>query len=257
MNKQIPQFQSVNISEFSSGIIIQIEDTPVVFQRPITKESVFQNVTMMTFQQLIMKRARAALRAKSLKAFINPVSIEITITSLSSPQSMLLERILKAIFDGLNKQVIQDDFLVSHAQIWLKNCNQRYQKSIVEVEVRDTITGDKIYFRVNSPSIEKKNPFVYKIGGAINYNQQFTKQLTMIEQSILAQNFTSKRQYEICHMLFCVSDLSKDVDNMFLTYIDFIRSNGYLDISNNIGFGMYKRVVEKGKEKVIINLVAK
>lgn len=257
MNNHLTTYPSVKITEYPTAMLLQINEPPIVFQRPITTDTLFQDLTMMTFQELIKKSAKAALRAKSLNVFTNSVSVVITITSLKALQSIALELTLKAIFDGLNKFVIQNDSQITHAQVWFKKATTRYPKPIVEVELQDVITGDNIYFRLESPCIEKVNPVVYNIGGKIEYDPQFMNRMTILEQSIAAQNYTSKNRYEICHMLFYVSDFSKDIDNMFLAYIGTLRINGYLDISSNIGIGMYKRPADVGKERTLINLVAK
>jgi len=247
----------MEISENKAGMIIHVNVSPKALPRPTTKDKLRQNITMMHFQQLVMKEARGALRAKSLGIFNNDLSIEIEITSIKSPQYFNLEDVLKAIFDGLNKHVIYDDSLISHAQIWLNKAPKRYPKTIIKVHIEDLVTRDSISFTLDLPSIEKRNPVVYNINASLNYDLQAAKDIARTSRSFSLQNFTPVRQYEICHMLFYTSDLSKDIDNMFFMYIDSIRDKGFLDYSNNIGIGMYKRHADKDNERTIINLVSK
>lgn len=245
------------ISETKAGIIVRLKGKPGVMYRPITKDKLMQDISMMNFQQQVMKEARAALRAKSLDVIKNNISVEIEIISLQSPQSMNLEKVLKAIFDGLNKHIISNDRLISHAQIWLTKGRKRYPKTVIKVRVEDLTTSSSINFRVNLPPIEKKDAVVYNIGAQMDYDPQAAADMMMIERTFKANSLINSKRYEICHMLFYTNDLNKDVDNMFLAYISFVRQQGYLDCTNNIGIGMYKRYADMKDEQTIISLVSK
>lgn len=245
------------MSERGTSVIIQLNDTPISFPRPITNDKLRQNHTMMFYQQLVMKEARSALRANSLDVFKNPVSVEIEVSTLSSFQTFTLENVIKAIFDGLNRHVIANDSLITHAQIWLKKAQQRYRKDLTKVRVEDLVNGNNITFSLDLPCVEKKNAFVYSIGGALDYDPQSLAEITNIRNVFSLTTFTATNKYDICHMLFYTADMKKDVDNMFLMYVDQIRDLGLLDSTNTIGIGMYKRHADEQGERTIINLISK
>lgn len=128
----------VTVSEIRRNVIIQIHDEPKAKVRP-QQNKVIQNHSMMFFQQLIMKEARAALRGESLDPFHNPINIEIELTTFQPANQTRLERVLKAILDGLNRHVISDDSIINNAQIWLIKGNKRYPKTDIEVRIEDSL----------------------------------------------------------------------------------------------------------------------
>lgn len=257
MMSQMPSLNlpDLHIREIKSSMVIQLMDEPKVLCRPITQLDVIQDHSMMYFQQLVMKEGRAALRAKSLDVFKNDLIVEVEILSLQPP--FHLEKILKSIFDGLNKNVITDDSLITNAQIFFKKARKSYVKTMFKVYIEDIVTRDNISFTCHLPGIEKQNPVVYAIGGTMDNDPHSVAEMKIIEQTLLSSPIAASNQYQHCHMLFYTKDKSKDVDNMFLAYIDAVRKSGYLDTSSNISIGMYKRHVVKGDERTIIHLVAK
>ncbi|MCT1577063.1 RusA family crossover junction endodeoxyribonuclease [Oceanobacillus kimchii] len=249
---------NVTVKQRRQNVIMQVYDEPKAQERPQQQNRVIQNHLMMMFQQLIMKEARAALRRESLKQFSNPINVEIEITTLQTPNQLQLENVLKAIFDGLNRQVIYDDSIINNAQIWLKKGNKRYPKTVIEVNIEDSLSKESISFSCQHTWIEKVDAVPYDVGGKMTFSTQAVTDQQIIEQTLHSTiNKTSiSGQYDICHMLFCTNDDTKDVDNMFLSYIHVIRDMGLLDGSKNIGIGMYKRHAEQGNEKTIINLLS-
>lgn len=248
----------VTASEIRKNMIIKIHDKPKTKIRPQHQNKVIQNHSMMFFQQLIMKEARAALRKQSLDPFHNPINIEIELTILQPANQLRLERVLKAIFDGLNRHVISDDSIINNAQIWLIKGNKRYQKTDIEIRIEDSLRKESIRFNCQLPSVEKIEAVPYDVGGKMTLSTKAVAEQHDIDHALHSaiSKTTVTGQYEICHMLFCTNDNTKDVDNMFLSYIHVIRNTGLLDGSRNIGIGMYKRHAEQGNEKTIINLLS-
>ncbi|SFA83086.1 hypothetical protein SAMN04488072_102175 [Lentibacillus halodurans] len=254
--KQLP---NVIMSQRKGNAIIQIKDEPLVKTRPQYPHEIIQDHSMMMFQQLIMKRGRAALRSKSLNVFRNALNVEIEIITLQPSDQFYLEKVLKAIFDGLNKHVIYDDRIINNAQVWLKQANKKYPNTIIKVALEDCINGNSISFNCKLPCIEKKEAVVYDIGGVLTPSSQSIVEQKTIEQALKkhASNVSGNTQYDICHMLFCTHNDTKDVDNMFMIYINAIRRLGLFNHSSNIGIGMYKRHAKPGEEQTIINLLSK
>lgn len=248
----------VTASERRQNVIIQIHDEPKAKIRPQYQNKVIQNHSMMFFQQLIMKEARAALRRELLDPFHNPINIEIELTTQQPANQIRLEKVLKAIFDGLNRNVISDDSIINNAQIWLIKGNKRYPKTDIEIRIEDSLCKKSIRFNCQLPCVEKIEAIPYDVGGNMTLSTQAAADQHVIEQALHStiSKTTVNGQYDICHMLFCTNDNTKDVDNMFLSYIHVIRNTGLLDGSKNIGIGMYKRHVEQGNEKTIINLLS-
>ncbi|MFD1851037.1 RusA family crossover junction endodeoxyribonuclease [Oceanobacillus bengalensis] len=259
MIKKTTNLPKVTASEIGHNVIIQIYDKPRAKIRPQFQNKVIQNHSMMFFQQLIMKEARAALRRESLNLFHDPINVEIVITTIQSPSQIHLERVLKATFDGLNRHVISDDNIINNAQIWLNKGTKRYPKTDIEVRVEDSLSKQSIVFNCQLPCVEKIEAVPYDVGGKMTLSTQAAAEQQVIEQALLStiNKATVTGQYDICHMLFCTNDDTKDLDNMFLSYIHVIRNAGLLDISRNIGIGMYKRHAEQGNERTIINLLSK
>lgn len=237
--------------------VIHIDGEPQAFQRPISNGKQFQSISMMTFQQLVMFKAGAALGSKGLNTFVNPVSVEITYTTLDLFKDIELENIIKSVLDGLNKTIIKDDSLVVMAQCWLNKGIKRYPKPHIDIKVRDIVNNNTITFRLDIPIIQKEIAVTYDVGGLLQYKSQFLKELSIIDHAISSICGSNKKRYEICHMCFYTEDMSKDVDNLYLTYIRSLRKNGLLDSTNNIGIGMYKRHANIGEGKTLINLVSK
>jgi hypothetical protein len=259
MIQKATNLPKVTASEIGHNVIIQIYDKPKAKMRPQLQNKVIQNHSMMFFQQLIMKEARAALRRGTLNLFHNPINVEIVVTTIQSPNQIHLERVLKAIFDGLNRHVISDDNIINNAQIWLNKGTKRYPKTGIEVMVEDNVSKESISFNCQLPCVEKIEAVPYDVGGKMTLSTQASAEQQVIEQALLSaiSKTTVTGQYDICHMLFCTNDYTKDVDNMFLSYIHVIRNIGILDGSRNIGIGMYKRHEELGNERTIINLLSK
>ncbi len=255
--KQTFMSPDLNVYTNSSIAIIQFEGEPQVFQRPSSKGKQFQNVSMMIFQQLIMTKAGAMLGSKGLQPFTNPISIEMILTTLQPFQNIELEYVIKSVLDGLNKSVIQDDSLVVRAQCWLERATKRSPKTRIDITVSDIATNDAITFQMDIPPIQKVIAVPYDIGGALQLDPKFEQTLIDIENGILKDCGTIMNQYEICHMCFCTVDMSKDIDNLYLMYIRALRKSKLLDGTNNIGIGMYKRHVNAGEGRTIINLVSK
>lgn len=260
--KEVQMSLNFRIKESASIATIIIEDEPIVLGRPVLlstngKDKLFQNLRMMHFQQQVMHKAAAKLFSAKLSMFQDPLSIEITIVTWTPFRDIRLEHTIKSIMDGLNRTVIQDDSLVMAAQIWLEKAKKSYVKPYAIVTLTDNATGSSITFKVDGPVVEKELPTPYTIGGGISYPQQFLNEWTTIKNDLSALQGYIHNSYEICHICFLTNDLSKDVDNMFLTYIGSLRDNGFLDSSNTIGFGMYKRLVSQPDEKTIITLVTK
>lgn len=255
--KKLSTSPNIKMRELNSIAVIQIDGEPKVFQRPISNGKQFQSISMMTFQQLVMFKAGAALGSKGLSTFVNPVEVEITYTTLDLFKGIELESIIKSVLDGLNKSIIKDDSLVVTAQCWLKKGIQRYPKPHIDIQVRDIVNNDTITFRLDTPTIHKEVAVPYDIAGALQYKLQFLNELSSIDNAISSILASNNNQYEICHICFYTEDMSKDVDNLFLTYVRSLRKNGLLDNMNNIGIGMYKRHANVGEGKTIINLLAK
>ncbi|SFA93663.1 hypothetical protein SAMN04488072_1048 [Lentibacillus halodurans] len=258
MNQVNVSYQpEMKIKNTKESMMIQLNDEPKAQHRPNTKEELIQDHSMMHFQQLVMKEAQAALRANSIAVFKNDIAIETEIVSVQSPQSVRLEMVLKAIFDSLNKSVVDDDHLITHAQVWLYKGQKRYPKTKIHVRIEDLVTRNHIHFTCELPLVEKKPAVVYNIASTMQYDFQNAADAKIIEHALLSQKFTTPKQYEICHMLFHTSDKSKDVDNMLLMYIDVLRRQGLLNLSDTVGIGIYKKHVDKSDEKVDISLVSK
>ncbi|GAE93887.1 hypothetical protein JCM21714_2999 [Gracilibacillus boraciitolerans JCM 21714] len=247
----------LKIKETQAGMIMQLIHEPKTLERPSTNDKLIQNHSIMYFQQLIMKKARAALRAKSLSIFKNDIAVEIEIVSVQSPNSLKLELVLKSIFDALNKSVITDDHLISNAQVWLYIGQKRYPKTKIHVRVEDLGTRENFHFSCEIPAIEKREAVTYNIASTMHRHASSAADIKMIEQAFSNLQTGSTKQHEICHILFLTSDHKKDVDNMLLMYIDILRKQGFLSRADNIGIGMYKRHVDKSDERVHINLVSK
>lgn len=247
----------IRMHKQNSIAVIQIDGEPKAYQRPISNGKQFQSITMMTFQQLVMFKAGAALGGKGVNTFVNPVSVEITYTTLDLFKDIELEGIIKSVLDGLNKSIIKDDSLVVMAQCWLEKGNKRYPKPRIDINIRDLVNNNSITFRLDTPPIHKEVAVTYDVGGSLQYKPQFLKELSTIEHAISSIRGSNNNQYEICHMCFYTEDMSKDVDNLYLTYIGSLRKNGLLDSTNNIGIGMYKRHANIGEGKTLINLVSK
>ena len=247
----------VKIHEQGFVAVVQIDGEPQVFQRPSSTGKQFQSVPMMTFQQLIMFKAGAALGSKGLNTFVNPVSVEIIYTTLDLFKDIELEYVIKSVLDGLNKSIIQDDSLVVMAQCWLKKGTKRSPKAHIDITIRDVVNSNTISFKLDTPAIQKEVAVAYDVGGVLQYDPQFLLELSMIHNAVSTVRGPNNNQYEICHMCFYTEDMSKDVDNLFLMYIRALRKNGLLDSSNNMGIGMYKRRANIGEGKTIINLVSK
>lgn len=247
----------LKIKDTQAGMIIQLTHEPKALERPSTNDKLIQNHSMMYFQQLVMKKARAALRAKSISILKNDIAVEIEIVSVQSPKSINLELVLKSIFDALNKSVITDDQLISNAQIWLYSGQRRYPKTKIHVRVEDLATRENFHFSCEIPAIEKREAVTYNIASTMHRHASNAADIKMIEQAFSNLQTGSTKQHEICHMLFLTSDPKKDVDNMLLMYIDVLRRKGFLSRTDNIGIGMYKRHVDKSDERVHINLVSK
>ncbi|WP_186576901.1 hypothetical protein [Aquibacillus kalidii] len=249
----------VTASEIGQNLIIQIYDKPKAKVRPQIQNKLIQNHSMMFFQQLIMKEARTALRRESLNPFHNPINVEIEVTTRQLPSQIQLERVLKTIFDGLNRWVISDDNIINNAQIWLSKGTKRYPKTDIQVRVEDSLSKDSIFFNCQLPCVEKIEAVPYDVGGTMIVSTQAATEQQVTEQALLSEisKTTVTGQHDICHMVFCTNDDTKDVDNMFLSYIHLIRNKGLLDGSRNIGIGMYKRHAEQGNERTIINLLSK
>ncbi|PMC35513.1 hypothetical protein CJ195_19090 [Bacillus sp. UMB0899] len=250
------QTSKVKAKETKAGMIIQIMEPPKPLKRPLSQGRQIQDHSMMFFQQLVMKNAVAALRAKSLDIFKNKINIEIEIVSMESPNTLRLELILKTLFDSLNKNVIDDDSLIENAQIWLKKATKRNPKTQIKVSLEDIKTRECFSFSCQLPVIEKMVAVPYEINAAMSQHPKSAVDMQNIQQLIMS-NVQTQSRYDICHMLFNTSDASVDVDNLLLTYIDIIRQQGFLNHSTNIGIGLYKRHVERSAESVIISLVSK
>lgn len=244
-----------------SLMTIQIDGEPIGYERPHLlsnhPDKLFQNVPMMHFQQQVMHVASARLAQGKLSVFQNSVSVEIVIVTAAPYQDVKLEYAIKSILDGLNKVVVRDDSLIMNTQIWLEKASKSYVKSYTKVTVHDSTTNASITFQIDGPVVEKALATLYKIGGTLNYSQQFINELSTIDSEISFLRGSFNNKYEICHICFHTNNMRKDVDNMFLTYIYSLRVNGFIDATNTIGFGMYKREAINGEEKTLINLVSK
>lgn len=252
----------IKVIERNSIATITIDGKPIVLERPDLQSfngnnKLFQNLPMMQFQQQVMHKAAAKLLGANLTTFQNPLSVDITIVSSAPFQDIKLEHAIKSILDGLNKNVIQDDSLIMNAQIWLEKAQKSYVKPYVKVTLTDIVKRLDITIKIDGPVVEKVLATPYNIGGELSYRKQFMSEWKSTKNDISSIRSSINNSYEICHICFLTNDLSKDVDNMFLTYIGSLRDNGFLDSSNTIGFGMYKRLVPQPDEKTIITLVAK
>ncbi len=253
--------KNITACEHSSFMTIQIDGEPVVHERPQLLfshvDKLFQNLPMMQFQQQVMHVASAQLMNANLIVFQNPVSIEITVVTTKPFQDTRLEYAIKSVLDGLSKAVIRDDTLVMNIQIWLEKVSKSYDKPYTRVTITDNVTRASITFKIDGPIVEKVLAIPYNIGGSLNYSKQFLSELSTIENEMSSLRCSFNNSYEICHICFHTNNLRKDVDNMFLTYIYLLRVNGYIDASNTVGFGTYKRAAICGEEKTLISLVPK
>lgn len=253
----LPISLKVDYKEYNSMALIKIHGEPQVFQRPSSTGKLFQDISMMLFQQLVMSRASAALGSQALKPFTNPVSVEITCTTHRLFKEFELEYVTKSILDGLNLSIIQDDSLVTMALCELKKGTKRSPKERIDITVREVGSNNAISFKLDTPVIQKKVAVSYSVGGVLQYNPQFLLDLTMIDNAISTNRGSSNKWYDICHMYFDTEYMNKDVDNMFLMYIGSLRRNGLLNSSNNIVIGMYKRHVDGEGGRTLINLISK
>ncbi|MGE7910779.1 hypothetical protein [Lysinibacillus xylanilyticus] len=246
---------------YPSIMTIRIDGEPIEYERPQLPsqhaDKLFQNLMMMHFQQQVMHVASAKLRSAKLAVFQKSVSVEIKVVTLSAIQDIRLEYAIKSILDGLNKAVIRDDTSVMNIQIWLEKVSKSYDKPYTRVTITDNVTRASITFKIDGPIVEKVLAIPYNIGGSLNYSKQFLNELSTIENEMSSLRGSFNNSYEICHICFYTNNLRKDVDNMFLTYIYLLRVNGYIDASNTVGFGMYKRAAISGEEKTLISLVPK
>lgn len=245
--------KSVSILNNKDNCVVCISSPQNVLTRPVTQCKEIQDGRMMYFQQLVMKEARAALRAKSFQVFNQQMSIEVELSSKTTPSSIKLEMLLKTILDSLNGHVIKDDSLVMNARITHIRSLNRYPKTTIKVEIINLRTKEALYFTLDLPGIEKAIAVPYDIDGEMKYDASYNVALAGIEIK-LSSLFSSCTRFNKCHILINTSKPSSDVDNLALLYLEILRKHNVFD-SNRIGeIGMYKRHTTQEEEGVVINL---
>lgn len=246
--------QLVSIVNKKDACIIKINSPQHVMTRPVTQCKEIQDTRMMYFQQLVMKQARATLRAKSFQVFNQQMSIEVELSSMTPPSSIKLEMLLKVILDGMNGNVIQDDSLVMNASISHIKSLIRYPKPIIKVEVINLVTKDALNFTLELPAIEKTVALPYDIDGVMKYDASYNATLAGIEAQLSSLLSSSSNRFNECHIVIKTSKSSTDVDNLALLYLEILRKHNVVD-SNRIGvLGLYKRHTTLEEEGVVINL---
>lgn|GEM_PF-3734975 len=216
-----------------------------------------QAIDMMQFQNKIQSifRADCLVRQQSLPIALNMVEVQIEVMSSRSVDELPLLRIMKSIFDGLNRNILRDDSVVYRCSI-----NYTFKKQLVRQSMRtpsdwlsikiiDINTSNTVAALndINIYLVPKKEPLVRDFDNnyAI-YNLYEDEYLDCIYNGLSTTNFAVPTQscYAVT-MKFSGALKSVDVDNLALVYYRLIEESNYMNLNKVTSISLEKAYSSK------------